>query len=463
MALPDSVCVAYLHQADVSHSWHESITASRIFDIRPGGPQRLLRGGFLAQYGSEASFDMARNKVAKAFLDERDADWLWWVDSDMGWEHDALERLMAVADPVERPIVGGLCFGNKPVADDGLNGAMFQMFPTIYAIDEKKDIAGFTPIYDYPVNELVQCGGTGSAFVLIHRSVFQRIRDRFGDVWYDRMPHPKSKIPFGEDLSFCVRAIVCDAPIHVHTGVRTNHHKFEYLSEAAYFSRMAAPPATERVTVVVPVLHRPQNVAPLVQSLRASSGLADVLFVTEPDDLLEWEQIDKAGARRITHPGTFAQKVNAALSHIETPWVFLVGDDVKFHAGWLDHAMFVANRYQANVVGTNDLANPRVIAGEHATHMLIRRSYIDEYGASWDGPGIVCHEGYRHWFIDDEIVTAAKERGVWAMALGSYVEHLHPLVGKAKHDDVYALGESESEKDQALFRKRLNKRKLVAV
>ena len=75
--------------------------------------------------------------------------------------------------------------------------------------------------------------------------------------------------------------------------------------------------------------------------------------------------------------------------------------------------------------------------GDHATHLLIPAAYIDEHGASWDGPKVVCHEGYRHWYVDDEIVTAAKQRGVWAMALGLQVEHLHPVWGKAENDDTY--------------------------
>ena len=449
-----SVTVAYLHQSEVSHSWHTSITSSRIYDLRPGGPQRLLRGGFLAQHGVEMSFDHARNKVTKAFLDEHESEWLWWVDSDMGWEFDALERLIDAADPVERPIVGGLCFGTRPVADDGCGGQMFQAFPTVYALDERDDAAGFSPIYDYPVNELIQVGATGSAFVLIHRSVMEAVRAKFGDTWYDRIPHPKSKVPFGEDLSFCLRAINCGFPIHVHTGIRTNHHKYEYLSEPSYFARLEAPPATEEVTVIVPVLHRPQNVAPLVRSLRASTGLAHALFITEEDDLLEWAEIDKAGAKRIVHPGTFAQKCNAAMEHVSTPWVLLVGDDVVFHPGWLDHAQFVGNRHQANVVATNDLLNVRVMNGDHATHPMIRTSYIKEQGASWDGPRLVCHEGYRHWFVDDEITWCAKQRGTFAAALGAHVEHRHPLGGKVKSDDVYELGQSHVEADRKLFTRR---------
>lgn len=450
---PDSVCVAYLHSNEVAHSWNVSIENSRMFDL--AGPQRLLRGGWIAQYGNEAGYDSARNKVAKEFLDNRDADWLWWVDSDMGWQPDALEQLMAVADPVDRPIVGGLCFGNTPTTDDGMNGQGFRIFPTCYAIDERDDKAGFSPIYGYPANEVIQVGGTGSAFVVIHRSVFAKIRERFGDTWYDRLPHPKNDVPFGEDLSFCLRAITCDIPIFVHTGVRTNHYKWCYLNETAYFQQLVAPPAIDEVAVVVPVINRPQNAAPFMATLRASTGLANCYAICELEDVASQSAWRSAGAEVIVEDArTFAEKVNVGYMSTVEPWVFITGDDVRFHPGWLDHAQQVARLHRADVIGTNDMSNPRVMAGQHATHMLIRRSYIDELGASWDGPGVLAHEGYGHWFVDDEIVTVAKQRGTFQAALGSIVEHLHPIAGKAETDEVYELGMSKAKDDKRLFDRR---------
>ncbi len=456
----DSVCLAYLHTTNVAHSWHTSYTSMLLYDMRPGGPAHL-RGGFLAQFGSNMGFDDARNRVVGVFLDEKDADWLLWVDSDMGFEPDALERLMEVADKDDRPIVGGLCFSHEPNGDDEYGGTVFRIKPTIYALDEREDMAGFTPVYGYPANELVQVGATGSAFILIHRSVFEAIRAKHGDFWYGRIQHPKNPGAFGEDLSFCLRAALCGFPIHAHTGVRTNHLKFTYLTEPGYYAQIEAPPATEPVDVIVPVLHRPQNIRPFMESLKATTGLAKALFVIEPDDLMVMAEVRKHGGEYTVHAGTFAEKVNHAYETLtdETtaPWLFLVGDDVKFHPGWLDHAQHVAKAHKADVVGTNDLGNPRVTSGEHATHLLVRRTYIERMGASWDGPGVVCHEGYGHWFVDDEIVTAAKQRGVWAMALGSKVEHMHPLFGKAKEDAVYDKGRESSAADHGLFLKRVAK------
>jgi hypothetical protein len=155
-----------------------------------------------------------------------------------------------------------------------------------------------------------------------------------------------------------------------------------------------------------------------------------------------------------TEPGTFAEKVNFGYRSTAEPWLFLVGSDVVFHPGWLAAALVVAEQTGARVVGTNDRGNSAVMAGEHATHMLISRDYVDTDGASWDGPGVVCHEGYHHCYVDNEIVAVAKQRRTWASARDSVVEHLHPAFGKAAPDDVYELGDRNRIFDGGTFRHR---------
>ncbi len=216
------------------------------------------------------------------------------------------------------------------------------------------------------------------------------------------------------------------------------------------------------VAVIVPTLGRPQNAVPFMESLRATTPTAVAYAVHDLGDEATVQAWREAGAelvnlgdhRELDRPGTFAERVNVGYVVTGQPWLFFVGDDVVFRPGWLPNALVVAGRtYQ--VVGTNDLGNMRAIVGEHSPHLLIRRSYIDEQGASWDGPKVVAHEGYRHWFVDDEIVMAAKRRAVWVMARSSVVEHLHPLFGKAATDWVYELGQRHTDADRELFDRRL--------
>jgi hypothetical protein len=450
----DAVALAYIHNNEVAYSWYFSMLQLWVADLH--GPRRLLRGGFVAMRCNSGQLVSARNKAVEHFLDG-DAPWLLWVDTDMGFDADMLEQLMATADPETRPIVGALCFGQRELDPDGKGGYHTIATPTIFDWEPIGDLEGFAIRYDYPPNALVRCGGTGSAAILIHRSVFERIQVKYGNEWYHRIPAKEGSI--GEDLSFCMRATELGIPVHVHTGVRTTHLKPTWLSETDFLERSSVPPATDEVAVLVPVLGRPEHAASFMASLRASTGLAHVYAVCQgddPDTAAAW--LD-AGAEVLEsgEQTSFAAKANLGYSKTSEPWVLLVGSDVHFYPGWLDQALAAAAPGGAHVVGTNDCGNPRVIAGQHATHMLIRRSYIDEAGASWDGPGVVAHEGYRHWAVDDEIVTAAKQRGVWAMALASKVEHLHPYFGKGEMDDVYRLGEQHADADKALFEARLAK------
>lgn len=216
----------------------------------------------------------------------------------------------------------------------------------------------------------------------------------------------------------------------------------------------------EPVTVVVPVLRRPQNAEPFMASLREAvlqGSRPDVIAVANRDDQETAEAWRRAGATVgfcDEEPGSFGQKANLAAHFVTTDWMFLVGDDVKFHPGWLETALIDLDP-SVCVVGTNDLGTPHVQAGEHATHMFLRMDYIHHPGASWDGPDTACGP-YRHWFTDNEMVTVAKLRGVWTWR-NAIVEHLHPYFDRGEMDDIYAIGEEHSQADARLWEQRVRK------
>lgn len=396
----------------------------------------------------------ARNFLTNKFLDEvPTAEWLLWVDADMQFEPDDLHNLVESADPVERPIMGALCFGED--ADRGL-------FPTLYAFQMTPE--GETQsirLSDYPDDTLFEVAATGTAFLLIHRSVLEAMRERKFSATYPFFQELEMNgRPVGEDIGFCARARSLGFPVFVNTGVQIGHHK-PHVLDAAMFrrqqgARMVASPATERIDVIVPTLGRPQNAKRFMDSLRASTGLATAYAMCDEDDVASQDAWREAGAIVYTGKHTFPEKCNLGLKASEgspSPWVLIVGDDVEFRPGWWDEA-FEAAGDTYDVIGTNDLGNPRVVAGEHATHIVLRRSYIDKVGGSWDGPGSIAHEAYKHWFVDDEIVQAAKQRGVWTSAHKSVIEHFHPAWGKAPDDETYRHSQEGRFTDEVLFRKR---------
>lgn len=215
------------------------------------------------------------------------------------------------------------------------------------------------------------------------------------------------------------------------------------------------------IAVIVPVLNRPHRAEPFMESLRASTDSARAYAVVNEADLkTEAAWVAARANVLVTSLKTFAEKVNYAYALTNEPWLFMVGDDVAFHPGWAEELLRVASETGALVVGANDLANPRTMDGTHAPHLLISREYVTQQGASWDGPRVVCHEGYAHMFVDDEVVTVAKQRGVFASATDAVVEHLHPAVGKGEVDATYNLGWSYAELDKSRFAERMRENAL---
>lgn len=226
---PASVTVAYVHDAEVAYSWHRSLTDMLIYDL--SSQQRIVRGGYLAVRYSTGGIVKARNEAVDMFLQAKSSDWLFWVDTDMGFAPDTVDRLLEAADPVERPIMGALCFSSKEIRSDGLGGYWTQPIPTIldWTVLPSGE-AGFAARFGYEPDTVVKCTGTGAACILVHRTVLETL----GPNPYEPLRNPTTGELIGEDLSFCARAAEHDIPVHVHTGVKTSHLKPVWMAEPHY-------------------------------------------------------------------------------------------------------------------------------------------------------------------------------------------------------------------------------------
>lgn len=211
--------------------------------------------------------------------------------------------------------------------------------------------------------------------------------------------------------------------------------------------------------IVVPVLGRPEQIAPLVASLRATTD-ARLVFVCSPKDHEATAECSATGENMIVvgwdpGRGDYARKINLAYRETVEDWVFCGATDLAFRPNWLENALRVAERGNAGVVGTQDMGNPLVKRGRHATHPLVRRAYIEEYGGTFDGTGEIYSEQYDHQYIDLELCETAKLRGRWAFAKNSVVEHRHPNWGKGTWDDTYEKAFRQAREDRALYVRRM--------
>lgn len=209
-----------------------------------------------------------------------------------------------------------------------------------------------------------------------------------------------------------------------------------------------------RVAVIVPTLHRPHVVDRVAADVAAASAGHDVnvYFVAELHDTDTIRAVAEHPTARLivnNRCASYAGAVNTAIAKTDEPYLFIGADDLHFHPGWLEPLAAFAGDY--GLVGTNDGANPEVLAGHHATHYLVRRDYAE--AGCVDGPEFL-HEGYTHNWVDREAVGTAKHRRQFALALDSMVEHLHWCWGKADMDGTYAKGRDSELADRQLYQSR---------
>ena len=204
------------------------------FGADASGPRRI-QGRIIEVAGSQ--IDVLRNDIVTAFLALPDRPhWLLMIDADMTWTPQDVTRLLAAADEKERPIVGGLCFAERRASGG-------KLWPTlmVWVPDENGSVAGVKDMTDWPRGEVCQVDATGAAFLVVHRRVFERMRERAGPdhpaPWFAVTYLPKARL--GEDVTFAIRATALGFPIHVHTGVSIGHVKVRVLDEAMFDAQQA--------------------------------------------------------------------------------------------------------------------------------------------------------------------------------------------------------------------------------
>jgi glycosyltransferase involved in cell wall biosynthesis len=214
------------------------------------------------------------------------------------------------------------------------------------------------------------------------------------------------------------------------------------------------------IAIIIPVLGREDRIEPLLENIAQVTDVEHrVVFVCSRGDPAT-EVCRATDADTIVVPwaadrADYAKKINRAFELTEEEWIFQAATDLLFHEKWASRALYVGNVQKVGVVGTNDLGNPSVKRGAHATHILISRAYIETYGGTVDNSGIVFSTEYDHQYIDTEFVQTAVARRQFAPCLRSVVEHLHPHWGKAEMDATYEKSERLYREDAAIYNRRM--------
>lgn len=483
-----SVAAAWVHEDRLDYSFFHSFV--QLLGHDAGNAGRVWRGGFVARRGTTGDLAAARNGGVVDFLDG-DAEWLWWVDTDMGFAPDTVDRLLEAADPEERPVVGAMCFAQRESEPDGVGGYRPVAWPTIMDWTFEGERGGFQVRWDYPRDTLTRVSGTGSACALIHRSVFERMRDVYEgvqreagvrrdgdprwDSWYTRVTNPSTGELVGEDLSFCLRLMRVEIPVHVHTGVQTTHRKNTWLSEQDYWRQRALAPAPEEVEnlpaeeravpryAVVPTHNRPERLLTLMSALGRQVDHIVVLD-NASDPPADWGALAAAALPATVEvlsdpqqPPHLSRFWNVMFDHVAAhaeaagheAWdVGVFNDDSIVPGGWFDVCSTVLRGHEtASVAHTGTYPAQRHELVTEYPYPREKRMCPWAFVARGER-ALRADESMRWWFFDDDFNRQAIDAGGVLAAPGPLVVNAN-----AVESTVGALAE-QAERDRATFEKK---------
>jgi len=212
------------------------------------------------------------------------------------------------------------------------------------------------------------------------------------------------------------------------------------------------------LTVAVPVLWRPQRISAVMEAFKG----VNVLFLPDEDDKPTIDALREHKAwYSIAHKSekfgvpTYETKVNHAYRITDSPFVMYASDDVEPQGDWWTRALnILRTKPHVGLLATNDNNHPLVRKGKLATHGIIRRSYVEEYGtASLPDAGPIFFEGYRHWGCDAEASYVARMRGAFHYDEKVRVLHRH-VRNRYAEEKTYAIGRAHANSDRALLMER---------
>lgn len=482
------VAVGFLHPSDaISPAFARSLADLRELDSdgaldvegnRVGGNRRL---GYQLPIESGANIVTARNVMVREFL-KTDAQWLWIVDSDMEFHAATLEMLLLSADATERPIVGGLCFAV-------LKRDVQPIVPTCYSINEQGDSIRW---YSYPEDQLFQVDMTGAACLLVHRRVFETMRDatvgdnipgvpaetlRFPPPWpwfAEQVTAREWGRTMSEDLTFCLRARTCGFPTFVDSRIKIGHQKPFVVDEAMYrmYAPKAEPPAP--TYVVIPVKGKREFTNAIVNELERQGGF-DHLFIYDNGagtddqvDLRDEDRLSVVPAAGLSIHEMWNLGIKEALNRSPRCNIAILNNDLELGPDFLQGlASGLRSHPSIACVGPNYDARP--ISEVVATVRGIAAGREDGTGGlpgfAFMVRGEIFAEGfplfdeqYELWYGDNDFTMSLDRAGMtYGIARDATVVHIgggSQTAGDGKGSRLTPEREQMVERDRARFEKK---------
>lgn len=231
------ICLIWMSAGKVDHEFAERTISLAMepgegWDIQ--AQMTLRTGGLLGA---------ARNELVDGVLTNisPECEWVLMLDTDVVMQREDLDKLAALANLEERPVVTGVYLlgflGRKPLE------------PCVYDLEWLMDgkYPSFRPYYDVlSRTEPFQVKGAGAGCLLVHRRVFEAMAqphpNGFGTthrgarnayIWFQDGAQFEGKY-IGEDLAWFIKLDRMQIPVWCHPQVWVGHKKDVILTRELY-------------------------------------------------------------------------------------------------------------------------------------------------------------------------------------------------------------------------------------
>jgi GT2 family glycosyltransferase len=157
----------------------------------------------------------ARNKLGKTAI-EMGADYVLWLDSDMTFPADTLERMLNTMQEKNLDILTGVYYRRRPP----YTPVLFNQLEIIEGVCHNTE-------FNFIPDDLFEVGGCGFGCVLMKSDVLFSMMAKHHDLFspFDRV---------GEDVAFCLRARECGYKIWADPSIDLGHCSYSVVNKQFY-------------------------------------------------------------------------------------------------------------------------------------------------------------------------------------------------------------------------------------
>jgi len=245
----------------------------------------------------------------------------------------------------------------------------------------------------------------------------------------------------GEDFRMVMSALKNGAKIH-HVPKKTWAY-VHWHGNTSGRPTVWVPPEQPSLLIIVPSRGRPDNAYRLRDQVEhTTGGQVSVVFAVDEDD--ETLPDYPTSETLIVKGGSLVAALNeAALKFFnDFDYIGFLGDDTLPHGPWYAYIMqALLSRRNSIVYGNDGIQGPNLPTAVFMDTNVIRSL------------GYMAPPKLKHLYVDNCWKALGEKSGKLVYVEEAYIEHLHPLVGKAESDEGYEKADSHWLHDHEAFAK----------